>query len=213
MGNFTIEQRRAIEEKIELFWPAFRYRFYPDEFRMKLSEIEAQITAKRLDWFKENNDKLEYLKSDKLMHIDKAFYLLYGEYMRIPFKELEIHGIEKVFQKIIDQDQGFILIDVHSRNFCPYLEAFKRLGLKPSESVDLCRAVLEKPCQELVKKVDPRIRFLRIYENGVEDNGNVKCGIRPLNDYCSERLVIWDGDLIFKLFYEKDFREQGLLGE
>ena len=212
MKQFSPEKERAIEEKIELFWSAFKWKFYPERYKEELKNIEEKITQKRLTWFEENKDNLWYLKSDELIHIDKAAVLLFHEYMGIKFKDVKMKGPRGlIYQKFADADHERFFFNFHTRNFCPYLEAFKRLKLKPEQSVEMCKTVLHKPCEALVKKVDPRIRFGRDYETGFNDDGTKKYGIRPLNDYCSERLIIEDGELMYKLMYEDEDFDENLI--
>ena len=65
---------------------------------------------------------------------------------------------------------------IHSRNFCPTLEACKLLRL---DTRVVCRAVTEKPTDVLVKHIDPRLTFSRNYEQ-----------LRPYADACEEIIAI-----------------------
>lgn len=61
-------------------------------------------------------------------------------------------------------------------NPCPTLEACKRLGLDTRE---VCKKAYEKPVQEFLKQIHPKLRFERDYEN-----------IRPHAAYCEEIIVL-----------------------
>lgn len=62
-----------------------------------------------------------------------------------------------------------------SYNFCPVLEACKRLGIDTRE---VCRQTEEKPFQELISRISPNLKFSRNYEK-----------IRPYEQYCEEMIV------------------------
>ena len=66
-----------------------------------------------------------------------------------------------------------------STNFCPTLEACRRLGL---DTRVVCRAATEGAVQALIARLDPRLRFSRNYETG----------IRPHADYCEEQITLLD---------------------
>ena len=63
-------------------------------------------------------------------------------------------------------------------NPCPTLEACKKLGLDTRE---VCKKAYEKPVQEFLKQIHPKLRFERNYEN-----------IRPHAAYCEEIIVLED---------------------
>jgi tRNA(Arg) A34 adenosine deaminase TadA len=65
---------------------------------------------------------------------------------------------------------------IHSRNFCPTLEACKLLRL---DTRVVCRAVTERPADVLVKYIDPRLTFSRNYGQ-----------LRPYADACEEIIAI-----------------------
>ncbi len=66
-----------------------------------------------------------------------------------------------------------------STNFCPTLEACRRLGL---DTRVVCRAATEGAVQALIARLDPRLRFSRDYA----------AGIRPYADYCEEKIELLD---------------------
>ena len=177
MGDFTPEQESAIDEKIELFSPLIEKEISQEEVMKRVKEIEAKITAKRLEWFEEHKDEFDYLKRDDLTDAQKAFALLFGSYMGIKREDIAVFAT-------YDGSQALLNIQIQSKNFCPYLEAFKRMGIIPRDSVKICELALEEPCRVLVKQVNPDLNFYRKYER-----------IRPCADYCLEGIITWDASL------------------
>jgi hypothetical protein len=70
-----------------------------------------------------------------------------------------------------------------STNFCPTLEACRRLGL---DTRIVCRAATEAAVQALAARLDPRLRFSR----------NYAAGLRPYEDYCEEQIALLDGGVL-----------------
>jgi hypothetical protein len=58
------------------------------------------------------------------------------------------------------------------KNFCPVLEACKALHLDTKE---ICKKCYEKPVQEFLNQVHPRLKFSRNYHK-----------IRPYTEFCEE---------------------------
>jgi hypothetical protein len=98
-------------------------------------------------------------------------------------------GIEAQFLYL--DDQGHAFINIETKTFCPYLQAFRRLGFDAEKSAYLCEHTLERPCQVLVDKVNPRIKFSRNYHH-----------VRPITDYCFEILGTADSELIERIDLE-----------
>jgi len=69
---------------------------------------------KRLKWIKQNRHKLKIIKGSD---VEKAYKLFYLEYLNVKEKEIEI--VEKSEKRIV----------LRSYNFCPVLEACKKLNL------------------------------------------------------------------------------------
>jgi hypothetical protein len=63
-------------------------------------------------------------------------------------------------------------------NPCPTLEECVRLGL---DTRVICRQVYHRPVQEMLSRLDSRLRFERNYE-----------ALRPFVPYCEERIVLDD---------------------
>ncbi len=64
-----------------------------------------------------------------------------------------------------------------SFNFCPLLDACGRLGLDTRE---VCRRSAEQAVQNLIARLDARLRFSRDYANG----------IRPYAGFCEETIEL-----------------------
>ena len=122
----------------------------------KLLQIQDSICAKRLQWLKENGPLLSLLKGDDL---EKAYRLVL----------LKI-GIEQQDAPVVFKDGSKLVF--HSKNSCPSLAACMALGL---DTRVICRKVLEKPTDLLVKSVNQALQFSR----------NYAC-IRPYASYCEE---------------------------
>lgn len=143
-------------------------KLYNDEIRKLIKElrtakntgwkgIEQKLLEKRIKWFEENKNNI--LKKLKGSDIEKAYQLIL---MKIGIKKGEAPIVEKSENKLV----------FYSKNFCPALEACKILGL---DTKDVCKAVFEKPTDELIKKINPKLKFTRNYNK-----------IRPHADYCEE---------------------------
>jgi hypothetical protein len=118
-------------------------------------KIEKELLEKRLEWFRKNIKHLS-LKGDDL---EKAYQLIL---LKIGIKPEEAPIIKKTKRKLV----------FHSKNFCPALEACKILGL---DTRKVCKRIFEKPTEELIKKINPKLKFTRNYKK-----------IRPYTDYCEE---------------------------
>jgi len=119
--------------------------------------IEEKLLKKRIKWFEDN--KNEILKRLKGTNIEKAYQLIL---MKIGINKNEAPIIEESKKKIV----------FHSKNFCPALEACKILGLNTRE---ICKEIFEKPTEELIKRINPKLRFTRNHKH-----------IRPYTTYCEE---------------------------
>jgi hypothetical protein len=156
MPDFTPEQEAAIQSKIELFKPFVEPGLSIEEKVKRAKEIERAITEKRTAWYEANRHQLPYETDPSLDKLTKALHLLFGSYM---------HADNVSYQSWVDDTQPIFTMWVESKGFCPYLEAFKRLGINARDSAWLCQNVLERPCQSLVERLDPRIRFSRDYRH------------------------------------------------
>ena len=85
---------------------------------------------------------------------------------RDPTAHAEITAISRDKKKIV----------LHSRNFCPTLEACKVLKL---DTRSVCRHLSEKPTTDLLRQLHPKLRFTRNYEK-----------LRPHTPYCEEMIIL-----------------------
>jgi hypothetical protein len=119
--------------------------------------IEERLLTKRLRWFGENKEWIvEKLDGSP---IERAYQLML---LKLDITEKEAPIVEKTSNRIT----------LHSKNFCPVIGACDKLGL---DTRIVCKKIFERPMEELLGKIDPRIRFSRNYES-----------IRPHSPYCEE---------------------------
>lgn len=119
-------------------------------------KIAKEQTVKRVAWYIANKEKLTLTGS----LVRQAYTLVMVANMKINLSEIPVIYEDK--KKII----------WHSFNFCPVLEACKCLGL---DTRVICRIGYEKPIQNLISCLNPKLRFSRNYEK-----------IRPYVEYCEE---------------------------
>ena len=131
-----------------------------DADESKLLEIQAEMCANRQRWLEENSACLSSLKGDDL---ERAYGIIL----------LKV-GIEEHEAPVVFKDSSTIVF--HSKNPCPSLTACMALGL---DTRIICRRVLEKPADLLVKRINPRLTFSRNYTM-----------IRPYSPYCEEVISI-----------------------
>jgi tRNA(adenine34) deaminase len=122
----------------------------------QLKEHGRQLIAKRLAWYHAEWANLR-LGTDDLMQ---------GAY-RLLLTKL---GISETEAPVVRRESGRIVF--HSRNFCPTLEACRRLGL---DTRKVCCLYNEGATDQLIRQLDPGLRFRRNYEK-----------IRPYSPYCEE---------------------------
>ena len=127
-----------------------------------LSALNADSVLRRTAWFRENRDSFTFLSDDPL---DSAYRLLLARF-RIPPEEAPI----------VSRTEHSITF--HSQNFCPTLEACKRLGL---DTRHVCKRINEDATNRLIRQIDPRLRFSRNYEK-----------LRPYAPYCEEIITLVD---------------------
>jgi len=136
--------------------------------------ISEELIKKRLRWYEENKNKIRLKGSD----VKRAYTLLTIEYLGLNPEEVPI--VYEDSKKIVWR----------SYNFCPVLEACKRLGMDTRE---VCKKAEEEPVQALISKINPNLKFSRNYEE-----------IRPYKDYCEEIIELTrPADVVVK---SKDLR-------
>ena len=123
--------------------------------------IEKELIEKRDIWFKQNKKSLDLKGSD----VEKAYRLIL---IKIGINPSEVPIVEKTKKRIV----------FHSHNFCPTLEACKILGL---DTKKVCKKVFEIPTDQLVKKINSKLKFSRNYSK-----------IRPYTDYCEESIELFE---------------------
>ncbi len=124
-----------------------------------ISEKQAQ---RSLAWYKANKDK--FTLEGSLPR--QAYTLVLLKYMGINPEEVPV---------VYENERQIIW---HSFNFCPYLEACKRLNL---DTRVVCKEAYEKSVQVLISCFHPNLKFSRNYSK-----------IRPYKDYCEEIIELID---------------------
>lgn len=124
------------------------------------SEIDKMVSRKRLAWYEHNKDKIILVGSD----VRKSFELFFCFYADVNPDDVEI---------IYEDDKKIVW---RSYNWCPYLEACKQLKI---DTRSFCREGHEKCMDDLVKVVNPNLKFSRSYER-----------IRPHYDFCEETIEL-----------------------
>ena len=147
----TDEQERLVQREIE------RLRNADEAALCALNEDSVQH---RTAWFEENKSKFSFLSGDPL---DAAYRTLLARF-----------GIPPEEAPITFQDETRIMF--HSQNFCPTLEACKRLGL---DTRYICKHLNEDATNHLIQLIDPRLRFSRNYDM-----------LRPYAPYCEEMISL-----------------------
>jgi tRNA(Arg) A34 adenosine deaminase TadA len=127
---------------------------------LKLAQLAADLTKRRVDWF--YRQKINQVSDNCL---DPAYRLF-----------LEKLGIRAEEAPIVERRKDRLVI--HSKNFCPTLEACKILDL---DTRVICKMLSERPTQALLARLNPKLRFKRNYNS-----------IRPFTPYCEEMIVVDD---------------------
>jgi hypothetical protein len=149
------EQERRIQNKIE------QIRKCQGDYR----GMHEELKKKRLDWWESNKEIFKKLNLlDFLPRL--AFTIILFEYMRI--NPIDIQVIYEDEKRIIWR----------SFNFCPILEACKRLGI---DTRIFCKAVNDESVQDFLSCINPKLKFFRNYEK-----------IRPHAEYCEETFELVD---------------------
>ena len=129
------------------------------------TRLHEELLRKRLAWWEANGQDLAL--GGPLPR--QAYTLLLLIYMGLDPREVPV----------VYEDERTIIW--RSTNFCPTLEACRRLGL---DTRIVCRAATEGSVQALIARLDPRLRFSRNYATG----------IRPYADYCEEKIELLLGE-------------------
>lgn len=146
------EEERRIQNKIE------QIKRSGGDYR----KIHEELKQKRLNWWEANKDRFKL--ADSLPK--QAFMMVLFDYMGIGLRD--IHVVYEDERKITWR----------SFNFCPILEACKRLGL---DTRIICKETNEESVQDFIFCLSPKLRFSRSYEK-----------IRPYAEYCEETFELVD---------------------
>lgn len=155
--TFSKAHKKAIAEKVSQLAKVKKGIWSPQELAKK-------ITQRRLNWIKRNLDEvLENYKD--LSWMEKAYRIIYFDHMNINPAKTEMTRIS----------ENKIRID--SYNFCPYLEACKKLQI---DTRFICKEIGKPSIQAMIKKINPDLKFARNYQN-----------IRPYNqEFCEEYIEL-----------------------
>ena len=128
-----------------------------------LAYLEQCVTEKRLAWLKANRGEAG-IENDPVLD---GYVWFYEKYLGLSVpRDGEI--VEHSRKRIV----------MRWWNPCPTLEACKKLGLDTRE---ICKKVYQKPVQEFLKQIHPKLRFGRDYDH-----------LRPYAAYCEEIIVLVD---------------------
>jgi hypothetical protein len=148
---FTAEQEKLIQREIERLQGA-------DE--AALDALNEDSVLRRTAWFNEHRAEFDFLSGDPL---EAGYRLLLARF-----------GITPEQAPVVERTERRIVF--HSKNFCPTLEACRRLGL---DTRFVCKRLNERATDALIKLVDPRLTFSRNYEQ-----------LRPYAPYCEETITL-----------------------
>jgi len=124
-------------------------------------EIKERLLDKRLNWYKKNDKVINKLEGTD---VHKAFEMVLFKYMRLKPKEVPVVYEDK--EKIVWR----------SYNWCPVLEACKRLKL---DTRKVCKKGWEESIQRLIEGINPKLKFTRNYDI-----------LRPHGKYCEESIEL-----------------------
>ena len=148
---YTAEQEKLIQREIARLQNA-------DE--TALCALNEDSVQRRTVWFTEHRAEFDFLSGDPL---EAGYRLLLARF-----------GITPEQAPVVERTERRIVF--HSKNFCPTLEACRRLGL---DTRLVCKRLNEQATDALVKLADPRLTFSRNYEQ-----------LRPYAPYCEEMLTL-----------------------
>lgn len=151
-----VSNKEAIAEKVEQLTRVLQGEISEEE----LSET---ITKRRLEWLEENIDELKEKYRD-LPPEKQAFRIIFLEHMNINPEDLRV---TKPIKNVIRAD-GF--------SFCPYLEAYRQLGL---DSRIMCKKINHDCFEKMAKMIHPNLVFYRNLQN-----------LRPYSEYCEEYIEL-----------------------
>lgn len=125
--------------------------------RKAWSKAGQELLEQRIIWFESRKESI--LAELQGTVVERAYQLIL---MKLGMSERDAPVVEKSNGRIV----------LHSINPCPALQACVILGLDTRE---VCALHTEKATDELIKRIDPNLRFTRNYEK-----------VRPHAAYCEE---------------------------
>lgn len=125
-----------------------------------LDRLAEKMSARRIRWYRERYAPTHTPSGSPL---DDAYALFLAK-LGITAKEALV--VERSDVRIV----------IHSKNFCPTLEACTILGLDTRE---VCRHLTEGPTTDLLRQIHPRLVFQRNYDQ-----------LRPQAPHCEEMIVL-----------------------
>ena len=131
-----------------------------DADQSKLEARARQLSTQRLQWFAENRPSIRCDRGDVIGCAYEVF-----------LKKL---GITPAEAPVVHRDD--VRLVLHSKNFCPTLEACNILAL---DTRIVCRYLTERPTTDLLRQIHPKLRFTRNYER-----------LRPHSPYCEEIIIL-----------------------
>ena len=124
----------------------------------KWKTMGQELAEKRILWFNENREHvLRETSGDS--EVEMAYQLILSKI-----------GIDRSEAPIVEESEKRIVF--HSQNPCPALDACQILGL---DTRLVCRLHTEQATDELIKQINPKLRFSRNYST-----------LRPSSSYCEE---------------------------
>jgi hypothetical protein len=126
-----------------------------------LALLERCVTEKRLSWAEHNLE--DFKRTDD--PVFDGYRLFYETYWKVSVPE-DGEIVARTAYKLV----------IRWWNPCPTLDACQRRGLNTRE---ICHKVYCRPVQELIQKLDPRLKFTRNY-----------AAIRPYAPYCEEIIYL-----------------------
>jgi len=131
-----------------------------DADEKKLKDLARQLSKKRLKWYADNFSSLSMEGIDVM---DMAYHVF-----------LQKLDITEEQAPVVRRDEKHLVL--HSKNFCPTLEACTILKFDPRF---VCRHLTEQPTTDLLRQIHPRLRFYRNYDR-----------LRPHCEYCEEMISL-----------------------
>lgn len=148
----------------------------PEEEEARIQGKIEQIRRNRGDWSKIHQEQRE--KKLAWWEANKGDLILSGPIPRQAYEmillAMRILKVEELPVAYEDERK----ITWRSFNFCPILEACKRLEL---DTRVVCKKAYAQSVQDLISQLSPQLRFSRNYEN-----------LRPHGEYCEETIELAD---------------------